>query len=280
MRRFSTLAGRFVAPVAGVSLLAVPAGNPSLSYKAVYIVCGAAGVLGLLMILRLPGGKMRAGEKKTWRQDLASFRSLVSHRVIVITVLVEAAVLFSYGTFETFLPLFAIGKGISAFGVGFFLSEQIVTLAVTKPLMGRFSDRHGRPPQIVAGAFLGAASIGILPLAGSFVPMPAISVLFGLSLSGMTSATSAFIAKQLAGKSRLGDGEHGLADGHRPRRECVQARPGCSGQGDWTRPLMLPSGSMTEAKNFPGKVPDSNSVRGIIQFINLPLLELLMAEAF
>lgn len=132
------------------------AGSPSLSCKAVYIVCGATGVLGLLMVLRLPGGKIRTGEKKTWRQDLMS--------------------------------------GISAFGVGFFLSAQIVTLAVTKPLMGNLSDRHGRPPQIVAGAFLGAASIGILPLAGSFVPMLAISVLFGLSLSVMTSATSAFIA--------------------------------------------------------------------------------------
>jgi MFS family permease len=60
--------------------------------------------------------------------------------------------------------------------------------------MGRLSDRHGRPPQIFAGALLGAVAIGGFALFGSFVPFLVLSVLFGICMSTLTSATSALIA--------------------------------------------------------------------------------------
>lgn len=40
---------------------------------------------------------------------------------------------------------------------------QIITLALSKPLLGRLSDCHGRPPQILAGCLLGAAAIDAFP---------------------------------------------------------------------------------------------------------------------
>jgi len=190
----STLAGRFIAPMAGGALITLLAYDPELGFRAVYAVCGAAGIIALVLMWKLPGEGEGVADRRSWRQDLARFRSLISHRVIVVTAVIEAAILFSYGAFETFLPLFALEHGVSALGVGTFISAQIVTLAATKPLMGRFSDRHGRPPQIVAGALLGAACMVALPLTGSFLPMLAVSVVFGLSLSVVTSATAAFIA--------------------------------------------------------------------------------------
>lgn len=77
---------------------------------------------------------------------------------------------------------------------GSFLSSQIITLALTKPIMGRFSDKHGREPQIFAGAIIGAVCIGGFPMFKSFLPLLTLSILFGLSLSIVTSATSALIA--------------------------------------------------------------------------------------
>lgn len=44
------------------------------------------------------------------------------------------------------------------------------------------------------GAVIGALCIGSVSLFASFMPLLAISILFGLSLSIVTSATSAFIA--------------------------------------------------------------------------------------
>ncbi|MBI5075822.1 MAG: MFS transporter [Nitrospirae bacterium] len=190
----STLLGRFGAPIAGGTLLGVFAGDPDVSFRAVYLVCGAAGALTLLLSFRIPATHEKSRTQQSWTETLLAFRSVVSHRAILITALVEAAILFAYGTFETFIPLYAREHGISTYEIGIFLSSQVITLAITKPVMGRFSDRHGRRPQIIAGALLGALSIAAFSLASSFLPMLAFSILFGLSLSVVTSATSAYIA--------------------------------------------------------------------------------------
>ena len=63
--------------------------------------------------------------------------------------------LFMYGTIEVFRPLYALQHKVSTLEIGGLLSTQIITLALTKPSMGKFSDRHGRTPQIVWGSALG-----------------------------------------------------------------------------------------------------------------------------
>ncbi|MEW5745202.1 MAG: MFS transporter [Nitrospirota bacterium] len=190
----ATLLGRFMAPIAGGSIIGALVFNPGISYKAVYLVCGAAGVVVLLLALRIPDPDAGRKSGQGWKETLQALRSVVSSRNILITSGAEAAILFAYGTFETFLPLYAIQAGLSAYEVGLFLSAQVITLALTKPAMGRFSDKHGRKPQIVTGALIGSLCIGSLSLLRSFVPLLLLSVLFGLSLSIVTSATSAFIA--------------------------------------------------------------------------------------
>ncbi len=189
----STLVGRFMAPLVGGSIIGALVFNPGISYKVVYLVCGVAGVIVLLLAFRIPN---QDGKKnnQTWEETLEAFKTLVSNKGILITSAVEASILFAYGTFETFLPIYSIKMGISAYEVGIFLSAQVITLALTKPTMGRLSDRHGRRPQIFAGAIIGAICIGSFSLFRSFIPLLVLSILFGLSLSIVTSATSAFIA--------------------------------------------------------------------------------------
>ncbi|MHB0915606.1 MAG: MFS transporter [Thermoleophilia bacterium] len=190
----STLLGRFIAPIAGGSIIGVLAFSPDWSFRAVYLVCAAAGVIALLLIVIVPAPVERKEKPVAWRDSLALLRSVFARRGIMITAAVEAAILFAYGAFETFLPLYAITRGLSAYEIGACLSAQIITLALTKPMMGRFSDRHGRPPQIILGALLGAACVAGLPLFGSFAPLLLLSIFLGLSLSIVTSATAAFIA--------------------------------------------------------------------------------------
>ncbi|MCL5978547.1 MAG: MFS transporter [Nitrospirae bacterium] len=194
----STLIGRFMAPIVGGTIIGAMVFNPGLSYKTVYIVCGATGIIVILLASRIPhpdGETQRIlNNSRHWKESLKAFKSVISHRGIVITSAVEASILFAYGTFETFLPLYAIKIGLSAYEVGILLSSQVITLALTKPVMGRFSDKHGRQPQIFFGAIIGAACIGSFALFKSFLPLLGLSILFGLSLSIVTSATSAFIA--------------------------------------------------------------------------------------
>lgn len=190
----STLIGRFMAPIVGGAIIGAASFNLGLGYKAVYLVCGAAGMIVFLLALMVPEP---SGEKKDnpgWEETFKAFKAVASNKGVLITSAVEAAMLFAYGTFETFLPLYSIKSGLSAYKIGILLSAQVITLALTKPMMGRISDRHGRRPQIFAGTLIGAVSIGSFSLFTSFIPLFALSIVFGLSLSIVTSATASFVA--------------------------------------------------------------------------------------
>lgn len=190
----STLLGRFMAPIIGGSLIGLLAFNPSLGFRAVYLVCGLAGVLALLLVLKLPYPSPLIKEREPLGETLRILKKVMANPGISLTSGMEAAILFAYGTFETFLPIYSIRIGLSAYEVGVFLSAQVITLALTKPILGRFSDRHGRKPQILAGALMGALCIGSLSVFKSFFPLLLLSIIFGLSLSVVTSATSALVA--------------------------------------------------------------------------------------
>ena len=190
----STLLGRFMAPIIGGSLIGILAFNPSLGFKAVYLICGLAGILALVLVFKLPYPSPLKKEREPLGETLRILKKVMANPGISLTSGMEAAILFAYGTFETFLPIYSIKIGLSAYEVGVFLSAQVITLALTKPILGRFSDRHGRKPQILAGALMGALCIGSLSIFKSFFPLLLLSILFGLSLSVVTSATSALVA--------------------------------------------------------------------------------------
>ncbi len=190
----STLVGRFAAPAIGGGIIGAMVFNPGLSYKAVYIVCGVAGISALLLALKIPDPGEEQKGSTDWKEAFRIFGEVISSRGIIMTSSVEASILFAYGTFETFLPLYSIRAGLTAYEVGIFISAQVITLALTKPFMGRFSDRHGREGQIAIGGITGAICIAGIQFFSSFVSLFFLSILFGLSLSIVTSATSALIA--------------------------------------------------------------------------------------
>ena len=190
----ATLLGRFIAPVAGGVIIAAGPADPGAGFRAVYLLCGVSGMVAALFILRLPEEDRPGPENAGWPQAFAEFRHAVSNRAILATASVEASILFAYGTFETFLPLYALKSGHTASDVGIILSSQIITLALTKPLMGRFSDRHGRRPQIMLGSLAGALCMAGVAFVQALLPLIVLGVLFGLSISVVTSATSAYIA--------------------------------------------------------------------------------------
>ncbi len=190
----STIIGRFVAPITGGSIIGAFISNPELSYKVVYFVCGVTGIIMFSLTLKIPAKEEKKNTTHSWKETLRIFKTVIISERILITSAVEASILFAYGTFETSIPLYSIGIGLSAYEIGMFLSSQVITLALMKPVMGKFSDRHGRQPQIFLGALMGSLCIGGFSFFKSFIPLLVFSILFGFSLSVVTSATSAFIA--------------------------------------------------------------------------------------
>ncbi len=196
----ATLLGRFLAPALGGAVLGFYATHQansvsSAGFHILYLVCGAAGLAVFFSTFFLPdfnrGGQKDTGPRPHWRDGI---KELLANRGIMMTCGVEAAILFAYGIFETFLPAHALRAGLNPYQIGLCLSSQIITIALAKPVMGRFSDRHGRPRQIFVGTVAAGICVAFLSMAGSFVALLALSILLGLTISVVTSASAAHIA--------------------------------------------------------------------------------------
>lgn len=201
----ATLIGRSVAPFAGGSILFVAASQ----YQWVYVACGAAGLVALAVAARLPvDNRTRAGASmgESWRELRAGLGEVVRSRPILVTSTTEALQYFSYGALETFLPLYAVFVAkLTTIEVGTIFLVQVLTTALTKPIMGRTSDRVGRRPMIAVGLLisgvslalvaLSAAFVGALPAGATFAALLLIGIAYGLGLSVVTSSTSAYVSE-------------------------------------------------------------------------------------
>jgi len=190
----ATLLGRFLAPLAGGALLGFLGSSSDQAYTSIYFLCLVGGALALFLTLKVPRPENSPLQPKTWKDTAAGLSQLVSSGPLLSLGIVEASVLFMYGTIEVFLPLYALSRGIGTFEIGACLSAQVITLAATKPVMGKFSDQHGRSGQIVWGSLLGVVAATSMAYFSSFIGILSLSVLIGLSLSIVTSATSAAVA--------------------------------------------------------------------------------------
>lgn len=193
----STLLGRFAAPAIGGLILGTGCITGNFNFTSLYLICGLTGVLAFLGMILLaktiphnPIKSVGSSKGNCFGEMLKPF----SNSAILATCLIEASVLFCYGIFETFLPIRGISHGLTPWQIGLCISSQVITIAISKPVLGSFSDRHGRPPQIIAGAFFAALCMMLLAFASTFWEMLVLSILLGLAISTVTSASSAYIA--------------------------------------------------------------------------------------
>jgi MFS family permease len=187
----ATLAGRALAPVVGGYLLY------RLSYHAVYLGCGIAGLLALASAHRLPASPPPGAPRRldAAREMAQAIRSVIRDRGILVTSFAEAVQYVAFGAVETFLPLYALRVGLNPFQIGSIFGAQILATTLTKPLMGRASDRYGRRPLIFAGLVVGAGAVLCVPVAGSYVALLPIGVGFGLALAIVTASTAALVSE-------------------------------------------------------------------------------------
>jgi MFS family permease len=195
----ATLIGRSAAPFLGGMILARPD-----SYGTVYLACGVSGVVALVLGAALPDGRAAEpalrptdgmGEAKgPWQVAHEGLRFALRNRTVLSTSLIEAMQYLAFGAVETFLPLYASEHGIPTAHIGVILGLQVVTIALTKPIMGRVSDTAGRVPVIVGGLLLGAIATAAFAASPSLYTLAIAATVFGLSMSIVTASTSALVA--------------------------------------------------------------------------------------
>ena len=153
-----TIIGNLVgAPVGGFILYRLATGAPALfDFQVVYLASGAAGFLSLVLALMVLRGKETVERSKGLKESLRRFASgikeVLSDRRVVVTSSMEGLQNLTVGALEAFLPIYAVKvAGLNEFQAGLLWGVQVLVTILSKPLMGRISDRYGRRPLINRG---------------------------------------------------------------------------------------------------------------------------------
>jgi len=201
----STLVGRSLAPIVGGVIIDL------YGFRSVYFGCGAAGIIALFLAALIPIKQEVRSATVSFSAKLREMgkglKEIGQSRGIMVTSCIEAIQYLSFGALETFLPLYCIAIGMSKTQVGMLFTIQLTGTTLTKPAMGRLSDKYGRRHMISMGLILGAIALGMIPFLESFWTLIPASVIFGISLATVTASTTAFVsdlAKSGAYGSALG----------------------------------------------------------------------------
>jgi DHA1 family multidrug resistance protein-like MFS transporter len=192
------------APLGGSMLTWLSGGRePNLThYHIVYGVVAALGMASLLIGLWVMRGKWDSPKhegsgalKAVLSQFRTGVREILMDRRVLLTSNMEGAQNLAVGAMEAFLPIYAVAIcGFSALQAGLLWGVQVAFTVVSKPLMGRISDRRGRFNLLFRGMFVCAAAFVLIPWFHSFTALMALCAIFGLGEAIVTSSTAALVA--------------------------------------------------------------------------------------
>ena len=199
-----TQSGSLLGPFLG-GWLAHAAGFP-----AAFVTAGVFGCIAILIFFSLhldePPPRVREkGLAPVITEMGKGFLAVARNRKVLVTSSTDAAKMIANGALMAFLPLYGLSVGLNAGEVGLMFSVQAVTSFLSKPVMGRISDRVGRQPLIVLGLVICAATFISIPHVGSFAVLLLLSSGFGFGEAVVSSSSAALVADSSEFK-RLGAG--------------------------------------------------------------------------
>lgn len=188
-----TQSGSLLGPFIG-GYLAYAAG-----FSSAFVTAGIFGCVAIAMFysLRLSEPPPRVREKgfapvlaEMWR----GFVVVAKNKKVLITSSTDAAKMIANGALMAFLPLYGISVGLNPGEVGLLFTVQSLTSFLSKPVMGRVSDRVGRKPLIVLGLLICASTFVSIPHISHFAILLMLSAGFGFGEAVVSSSSSAFVA--------------------------------------------------------------------------------------
>ncbi len=196
--------GRTIAPILGGAILT--AGGtillpPNYNYDGLYLAVAIAGVTTfVLSFLLLTESKTRPRQglaKSNSMQDVfQGWKQLSRNRNALIVGLIQASQYYVYGAIEFFIVGYMVDIAkLDAFYAGIFLSAQVATLIISRPFLGRLSDKNGRRTPIILGSAIGCLLTLAIPFTASFPLLLLISVGYGLAFAMVISSTSPLMSE-------------------------------------------------------------------------------------
>ncbi|MBF0557161.1 MAG: MFS transporter [Nitrospirae bacterium] len=189
------------APLGGLILHRGPGtASPSIiDFRYAYVASGIAGIISLFLALVVLRGDKSAengtGLKESFLRFMSGIREVISDKRIAITSAMEGLQNMTVGALEAFLPIYAVTvAGLNEFQAGILWGVQVVTTILSKPIMGKTSDKHGRKALITIGLIICAVSFGMIPVFKGFYLLMLMAAFFGFGEALVTSSGAAFVA--------------------------------------------------------------------------------------
>lgn len=200
----ATLYGRTLAPLAGGLLISLFATAPGLfRYQSVYIAAFVAGLMVCILIFRMPGDTKGAPASLSPGMFFASLQAFWADYRLRASALVDMAVYFIFGAFETFLPIYLMSLGIEVYLIGIVFAVQVLSIAVTKPFFGRMADTKDPRCQIILGLMVLGLSVLLIPFCSILPLLAGLTLMSGIGMSLSTVATTKYVA-DIAEQEELG----------------------------------------------------------------------------
>jgi DHA1 family multidrug resistance protein-like MFS transporter len=188
-----TQSGALLGPLIGGYLAFVS------GFSSAFLIAGLFGCVAIVMFysLRLSSPPPRVHEKglaSVWAEMWKGFSIVARNRKVLIASSTDAAKMIANGALMAFLPLYGVSVGLNAGEAGLLFTVQSLTSFISKPIMGRVSDRVGRQPLIILGLLICAVTFVCIPYVGGLAVLLVLSAGFGFGEAVVTSSSSAFVA--------------------------------------------------------------------------------------
>jgi MFS family permease len=195
--------GRTLAPILGGAILT--AGGTILSatnynYNGLYLAVAIAGITAFVLVFLLLTER-RVGSKAIRVRNsrgtiFQGWRKIAQNRSALLVGFVQASQYYVYGAIEFFIVGFMVEVAdLDALLAGIFLSVVTATLIVTRPFLGRLSDKKGRRIPIILGSAIGCVLSFVIPFTTQFPLLLLIAVGYGFGFAMVISSTSPLISE-------------------------------------------------------------------------------------
>jgi MFS family permease len=188
----ATAVGRGLAPFLGGSILFVT----SYGFHTLYLAVGVAGVTSFVIALLLLS-ESKTSIRQPVKAKVATgmmFRGwlvVARNRGALVVSFVQSIQYYVYGVVEFYLVQYMIQTaGFNALAVSIVMGVQVVSLIISRPIIGRFSDRSSRRLPIILGCVISGALLFVIPFTTQFGLLLAISIGYGLGFAMVISSTA------------------------------------------------------------------------------------------
>ncbi len=192
--------GRMAAPVIGGSILAFYTLSNGViateGFRTLYLAAGIAGLTAFMSAFLMRGGTehltaVSGNVESAATRVFRGWRNVIKCRGVLVLSFVQASQYYVYGAVEFFIVgyMAEVAK-LDTFYAGIFLTVQVATLIVSRPFLGRLSDRRGRFLPIVSGSLISCLLLFVVPFTTLFPLLLLIAVGYGVGFSMVISSTS------------------------------------------------------------------------------------------